>query len=105
MLDAARIGRHTANGPEAQAKRAIAQRKNALAQHSWKPSDQPTWLTEQFFSEKIQPLLAPTSAHTIARQISVSYWYAGRIRAGRYRPHPRHWKTLADLVGISGALE
>jgi hypothetical protein len=30
MLDAARIGRLTANGPEAQAKRAIKARKNAL---------------------------------------------------------------------------
>jgi len=101
MLDAARIGRQTANGPEAQLKRAITQRKNALAQHSWKSSDQPEWLTEKFFSEKIQPLLASTSARAIARQISVSRWYAGRIREG-YRPHPRHWQTLGNLVGITG---
>lgn len=32
MLDAARIGRRTANGPKAQEKRASTQRKNALAQ-------------------------------------------------------------------------
>jgi hypothetical protein len=32
MLDAARIGRQTANGPEAQLKRANTQRQNALAQ-------------------------------------------------------------------------
>lgn len=56
MLDAARIGRATANSPEAQLKRASTQRKNALAQHPWKPSDQPAWLTEQFYSEKIQPI-------------------------------------------------
>jgi len=103
MLDAARIGRQTANGPEAQLKRAITQRKNALAQHSWKSSDQPAWLTEKFFSEKIQPLLASTSACAIARQISVSRWYAGRIREG-YRPHPRHWLALANLVGVSANL-
>jgi CRISPR associated protein Cas1 len=41
MLDAARIGRQTASGPEAQAKRASTQRQNALAQHSWTPSSQP----------------------------------------------------------------
>src|SRR5207302_2032618 len=35
MLSAARIGRLTANGPEAQVKRAIKARKNSLAQHSW----------------------------------------------------------------------
>ena len=23
------------------------------------------------------------------------------IRAGRRRPHPRHWKALAELVGVS----
>ena len=26
--------------------------------------------------------------------------HAGRIREG-YRPHPRHWETLWELVGIS----
>jgi hypothetical protein len=35
------------NGPEAREKRANTQRKNALAQHSWTPSDQPAWLTEK----------------------------------------------------------
>jgi hypothetical protein len=71
-----------------------------LAQHAWKPPDQLTWLTETFYAEKIQPLLATQSASAIARQISVSRWYAGRIREG-YRPHPRHWQALAELVGVS----
>lgn len=56
LLNAARIGRLTANGPEAQAKRATKARANALAQHSWKESDQPAWLTPELFSDKIQPL-------------------------------------------------
>jgi len=99
MLDAARIGRQTANGPTAQVKRANTQRKNALAQHSWKSSNHPAWLTEQFYSEKIHPLLESMSASTIARTISVSRWYAGRIREG-YRPHPRHWSQLAELAGV-----
>jgi CRISPR-associated endonuclease Cas1 len=98
MIDAARIGRETANGPEAQLKRAVTQRKNALAQQAWKPSDQPAWLTEKYYSQKIQPLLTAMSSSAIARQISVSRWYAGRIREG-YRPHPRHWKALANMVG------
>ena len=50
--------------------------------------------------EKIQPLLASTSARAIARQISVSRWCAGRIREG-YRPHPRHWQALGELIGLS----
>ncbi len=61
---------------------------------------QPTWLTEQVFSEKLQPVLATASATAIAKQIGVSRWYAGRIREG-YRPHPRHWQALAELVGLS----
>jgi len=99
MLDAARIGRQIANSPEARAKRANTQRKNALAQHSWSPSGQPAWLTGKYYSEKVQPVLAAMSASTIARTISVSRWYAGRIREG-YRPHPRHWQALAKLAGF-----
>ncbi len=60
---------------------------------------QPAWLTEQVFSEKIQPALAQVSATTIAKQIGVSRWYAGRIREG-YRPHPRHWEALANVLGV-----
>jgi hypothetical protein len=91
FIYAARVGRQTANSPEAQLKRANTQRQNALAQHAWKPSDQPTWLTELFYAAKSQTLLASLSASTIARQISVSRWYVGRIREG-YRPSPRHWR-------------
>ncbi len=100
MAAAALIGRQTAHSPEAQLKRANTQRKNALAQHAWQPSDQPAWLTKKFYSEKVQPLLAAISASAIARQISVSRWYAGRIREG-YRPHPRHWAALAELVDVA----
>jgi CRISPR-associated endonuclease Cas1 len=100
MLDAAKIGRQTANSAGAQLKRANTQRKNALAQHAWKASDQPAWLTDTFYSEKVQPVLAAMSASAIARQISVSRWYAGRIREG-YRPHPRHFKALAQLAGLT----
>jgi len=96
MLDAAKIGRQTANSPEAQLRRASTQRKNALAQHAWKSSDQPAWLTATFYSEKVQPILAAMSACAIARQISVSRWYAGRILEG-YRPRPRHWQALAGV--------
>jgi hypothetical protein len=99
MAAAALIGRQTAHSPEARAKQANTQRKNALAQHAWKPSDQPAWLTDTFYSEKVQPVIAAISASAIARQISVSRWYAGRIREG-YRPHPRHWRALAELAGV-----
>lgn len=99
MLDAARIGRLTANGPEAQAKRAIKARQNALAQHSWKKSDQPAWLTPELFAGTIQPLLSGLPMSAIRSALGVSKWYASKIRQG-YRPHPRHWQTLAELVQL-----
>jgi CRISPR-associated endonuclease Cas1 len=97
MLDAARIGRLKANGPEAQKKRAVKARVNALAQHSWKESNQPEWLTSELFTKKIQPLLARVPMSAIRSSIGVSKWYASKIRQG-YRPHPRHWRRLATLV-------
>jgi CRISPR-associated endonuclease Cas1 len=100
LANVARVGRQTANSSKAQLKRANTQRKNALAQHAWKPSDQPAWLTERFYAEKVQPVLPSLSASAIARHLSVSRWYAGRIREG-YRPHPRHWQELATVVGVA----
>jgi hypothetical protein len=52
------------------------------------------------FSQKVQPLLASVSTSVIRSRIGVSRWYAGRIRQG-YRPHPRHWRALAELVRVS----
>jgi hypothetical protein len=95
----ARAGRVAGHTPEAIAKEAATHRKHAQARTAWNPAKQPTWLTEQVFSEKIQPALAQASASAIAKRIGVSRWYAGRIREG-YRPHPRHWLALAQLVGI-----
>lgn len=101
ILSAARIGRGTANCPEAQAKRATKARKNALAQYSWKESDQPTWLTPELFAAKIQPLLSGVSMSAIRSALGISNWYASKIRQG-YRPHPRHWQTLVKLVAKLG---
>jgi len=99
LVKVARAGRVAGHTPEAIAKGAATHRKHAQARTAWNPAKQPTWLTEQVFSEKIQPALAQASASAIAKRIGVSRWYAGRIREG-YRPHPRHWLALAQLVGI-----
>jgi hypothetical protein len=93
-------GRRAGRIIEAIAKEAATHRKLAQARAAWNPAKQPTWLTEQVFSEKVQPALALASASAIAKRIGVSRWYAGRIREG-YCPHPRHWQALAELVGVS----
>jgi CRISPR-associated endonuclease Cas1 len=100
LIEAARIGRIAAHTPEALAKEREAQRQHAKARSSWRESHQPPWLTPQFYVENIQPLLVEISNSSIASHIGVSRWYAGRIRQG-YRPHPRHWQALAQLVTVS----
>lgn len=96
---AVQLARVAALAMEAQLKRAATQQTNALAQHAWKPADQPTWLTRDFYSEKIQPALLAVRGSSIARTIKVSNSYAQDIRKGRVVPHPRHWGVLAKLVG------
>jgi hypothetical protein len=38
---------------------------------------------------------------TISTALGISEPYATDIRAGKRKPHPRHWLTLARLVGVS----
>jgi CRISPR-associated endonuclease Cas1 len=97
LENAARIGRVAARSPEARAKHKASRRRHAQACSEWDTSSQPAWLTSEMYSQKIQPLLAGVSASAIRSRIGVSRWYAGRIREG-YRPHPRHWEALAQLV-------
>ncbi len=100
LVNAAQIGRVAARSPEARAKHVASRRRHAQACSEWDESTQPAWLTGEVFLQKIQPLLASSSTSAIRSRIGVSRWYAGRIREG-YRPHPRHWLALAELVGVT----
>jgi hypothetical protein len=75
----------------------------ALAQQAWKESDLPSWLNEneKVYTEQIQPRLAGIASSALASAIGVSRQYAINIRAGRRRPHPPHWLTLARIVEVS----
>ena len=100
LVDAARIGRLAARSPEARAKHVASRRRHAAASSEWDESKQPPWLTNQVFSQQIQPLLADIPTSAIRSRLGVSRWYASKIRQG-YRPHPRHWQALSDLVASS----
>jgi hypothetical protein len=67
---------------------------------AWKSSDQPAWLTEEFYSEKVQPVLVAMSASVIARRISVSRWYAGGSVFQVFKPAHfigfPHFRTFSD---------
>jgi hypothetical protein len=99
LVDVARRGRLVAHTPKARAKEGQKQSQHAEARNSWTSGSNPTWLTDEIYSAKIQPLLAKLSNSVIASRIGVSRWYAGLIRQG-YRPHPRHWRALSELAGI-----
>ncbi len=74
---------------------------HAVANSWWSPSSLPAWLNEECYVQKIQPQLRAIKVREIAQALKVSKPYAALIRAGRRRPHPRHWQALADLVEVS----
>jgi hypothetical protein len=105
LLDVARQGRIAAVSPEVNARRAEKARGHNFARWGWTAASQPAWLTNEFYETKIQRLLSNISRSVISAALGVSKTYAGEIRTGKLLPHPRHWKKLAQLVGISNSLE
>jgi CRISPR associated protein Cas1 len=100
MIEIARLGRIATHSPEAEALRATTRRRHAAALKSWQPSEHPSWLTEDAYLKRIQPLLRDATVSAIASALSISLPYATQIRKGNRRPHPRHWQTLAGLVRV-----
>lgn len=100
LIEAAKLGRVIAHSPEVRARQAEKQRQHNAAAKAWNPSNQPEWLTEQVYREKIQPRLASIPVGIIASALDVSQPYATHIRKGAQIPHPRHWQVLACLAGV-----
>jgi CRISPR-associated endonuclease Cas1 len=100
LIKSAMRGRIAAQSPEAQARRTETQLRNANALLTWEKSGQPK-ITDEVYRNEIQPRLAGVTIPTIMSALNVCASYAADIRAGRRRPHPRHWETLARL-GLSG---
>jgi hypothetical protein len=100
VLEAARLGRIAARSPEAAAHRANTQKKQHALRKAWSPSEKPDWLTEKTYRHKIVPRLSEIKVSMIASALAVSLPYASDIRTGTRVPHQRHWKILAQIVGI-----
>ena len=77
---------------------------HAVANTWWSPKSLPSWLTEECYVQRIQPLLRSKKVREIAEAIQVSQPYAAFIRSGRRKPHSRHWQKLAELVGVSASV-
>jgi hypothetical protein len=72
LLEAAKLGRVIAHSPEVRAGQAEKQDQHNAAAKAWNPSDQPDWLTEEAYREKIQPRLASIPVGIIASALDVS---------------------------------
>lgn len=101
IVEIAKIGRIASHAPGPKSRRAETQRRHALAKKAWQPSSLPAWLNQATYAHKIQPLLAGVANPVIMSTLGVSVTYAVAIRAGRRRPHPRHWQALGKLVGVT----
>ena len=75
--------------------RLIARCDHAVANTWWDSKSLPTWLTEECYVQRIQPLLRGKKVREIAQAMKVSQPYAAFIRSGRRRPHPRHSRPMS----------
>jgi CRISPR-associated endonuclease Cas1 len=73
---------------------------HAVANTWWEPKSLPSWLTQDCYVQQIQPRLRTIKVRDISEAMHVSKPYAALVRAGRRRPHRRHWLVLAELAGI-----
>jgi hypothetical protein len=103
LIEAATRGRVAAQGNEAQTRRSKTQLRHRAAFLAWKSSDLPAWLDDKCYLTKIQPRLRRITLSVLASKLGISIPYAVDIRSAKRIPHKRHWKTLAQLVGVSQA--
>ena len=98
-------GRLVAQTPESRARRSAKQKEHVRENRAWKPTEKFAWLERETYISKIQPLLKGLTASALQSELRVSHPYAASIRSGARVPHPRHWQTLAQLVGIHSLTE
>jgi hypothetical protein len=101
LIEAAHEGRIAAQTPKVLARLAAKQRSHRTAERNWNAAEQADRLDQATYKEQIHPRLVDVTISTIALTLGVSLPYASDIRAGRRRPHPRHWLSLARLAGVS----
>lgn len=105
LINGAKLGRIATHTPEAESRRAETMRRQEAAKQAWKSSDLPDWLTEKLYRETIITQLPSVTIPAIADALKISIPYAATIRSGKRVPHPRHWQSLASLVGLVPAVK
>jgi CRISPR-associated endonuclease Cas1 len=100
LMDIAKLGRIIGHSAQSRKKQSEAMKRHDVAKREWLSTPKPSWPTEQAYIEEIQPGLSTVTIARIALTLGISEPYAAEIRAGRHRPHPRHWQSLAKLAGV-----
>jgi CRISPR-associated endonuclease Cas1 len=101
MAQVALLGHARPKSKKSQSRISKTLSDHAVANSWWDPSSLPSWLNEELYVQKIQPRLRTIKVREISETMHVSKPYAAQVRAGRRRPHQRHWQTLARLTGVS----
>jgi hypothetical protein len=101
LIELAKIGRVAAQSSKSRKKHSETQRRHEAAKRAWRSSSKPDWPDEGTYLRQIQPRLAGVTISVLASTLGVSEPYAAYIRAGRHRPHQRHWEALAQLARVS----
>jgi len=101
LIELAKTGRAAAQSAESRRKHSDTQSRHEAAKRAWRSSPKPAWPDEKTYVEKVQPALATLTISSLATTLGICESYAADIRAGRHRPHPRHWQALAQLVEVS----
>ncbi len=100
LIKAAHVGRLAAQSLKAQQSRTETRRRHAAETKAWLSAGNAQNTGEELYVTEIQPQLEKVKVSMIRSACGVSESYAADIRAGRRRPHPRHWQALAELVGV-----
>lgn len=82
------------------ARRAESQSKAQRANAAWRPTAEEEALTDEWYQTVLLPALSQVPFRQIRNALGVADSTAVRYRAGRLRPHKRHWLVLARLAGV-----
>ena len=88
----------SAHTPAASSRRRLGNTTQRAEQAAWEAEHTPEENDPRYYLAEVAPKLSQFTITRIARATGMSTSSASKIRSGKQLPHPRHWKTLADLV-------
>jgi CRISPR-associated endonuclease Cas1 len=100
LIELAKAGRIVTLEAAAQKKRSATQRRHQAAKREWRESCKVALPDQKTYDNEVQPRLASITIAKIASTLGISESYAADIRAGRRRPHRRHWQKLTELTTL-----